>query len=349
MKKKNKELIDFIVYIGRFSLCHDGHIHTVKKALEQGKRLIILIGSADEPRNMRNPWTYEERKTMLELAIDDNISHVDWNLIFIAEHHNFINMLPWELQIQEKVKSITDSCNILNPTIRLIGYKKDPTSNYLNSFPQWNPMITVDHYNVLNASDMRDEYFRKGAIDHVSARVANYLSGWILSAGYGYVSGEYEFQDSHDSQWKTAPYTPTFNYVDSIVIQSGHILLIRRRNHPGKGCWAIPGGYVNAQETTVDSMIRELREETKLKVPSKVLMGSIKHDRVYDNPTRSTRGRLFTRAYLIHLNDDPNGLPKVRGDDDADKAQWIPLYQFMKMRSVMFEDHYLVVRDMLGI
>jgi len=347
---KKEKLIDFIVYIGRFSLCHDGHIHTVKKALEYGNHLIILIGSADEPRNMRNPWSFDEREAMLTLAISDALGPDALDRITIDRHHNFINMLPWELQIQETVDHITKQfVNVHNPEIKLIGYKKDPTSNYLDSFPQWGPMINVSHFNVLNASDIRDTYFTTGVVDHVSSRVSSYLDGWKLSDGYKYIQREYEFQSAHDEKWKDAPYTPTFNCVDSIVVQSGHVLLIRRRNHPGKGTWAIPGGYVNRHETAVNSMIRELREETKLKVPSKVLIGSIKRDKGYDDPKRSTRGRIFTRAYLIHLNDDPNGLPKVRGDDDADKAQWFPIFKFMQMRNVMFEDHYLIIRDMLGI
>lgn len=144
------------------------------------------------------------------------------------------------------------------------------------------------------------------------------------------------------------PYKVSFNTVDSIVVQSGHILLVRRKNHPGKGCWAIPGGYIETEEAQLKSAIRELREETCLKVPEKVLRGSLISAETFDEPKRSTRGRIITRVFYFQLQDD-HQLPRIKGDDDADKAQWITLDDFLHMREQMFEDHYHIIRKMLNI
>jgi len=113
----------------------------------------------------------------------------------------------------------------------------------------------------------------------------------------------------------------------------------------GKGTWATPGGFIKSNERLEDSMLRELREETKLKVPVPVLRGNIKAREVFDSPNRSLRGRTITHAFLIEL--PPGPLPKVKGSDDAEKARWVPLSVFEKMQDQMFEDHYTLVNKML--
>ena len=91
-------------------------------------------------------------------------------------------------------------------------------------------------------------------------------------------------------------------------------------------------------------MLRELREETKLKVPAPVLKGSIKASHVFDAPNRSQRGRTITHAFLIEL--PPGPLPVVKGGDDARKAYWKPIGD-LKCEE-FFDDHYHMIQYMLG-
>ena len=69
-------------------------------------------------------------------------------------------------------------------------------------------------------------------------------------------------------------------------------------------------------ERLLDACIRELREETKIKVPGPILKGSIKRQSVYDDPYRSARGRTLTHGFYIELEPSAE-LPKVKGSDDA--------------------------------
>jgi bifunctional NMN adenylyltransferase/nudix hydrolase len=145
--------------------------------------------------------------------------------------------------------------------------------------------------------------------------------------------------------WKAAPFPPTFMTVDAVVVQSGHILLVKRGDMPGKGLWALPGGFLNQEETMLDGAIRELKEETKIKVPVPVLKGSIKESKTFDAPNRSSRGRTITQAFLIDLG--VGELPKVKGSDDAEKAFWVPFNQVKQEK--MFEDHHAIIDYFLNI
>ena len=221
-------------------------------------------------------------------------------------------------------------------------------------FPQWTT-IDVGLIEDLHASDIRrsmfvpdfdedDFEFRIGR--NLPKAIHAYLQAFMLRPEFEQLKREYEFIQKYKQAWENAPYEPTFNTVDAVVIQSGHILLVRRRAEPGCGLFALPGGFLNPNERIQDAAIRELREETKIKVPGPVLSGSIRAMDVYDHPGRSLRGRTITHAFLIELPSGP--LPKVKGSDDADKAKWVPLNVFDAMEDQLFEDHYHIIKDMIG-
>ena len=93
------------------------------------------------------------------------------------------------------------------------------------------------------------------------------------------------------------------------------VLLIERGAEPFKGDWAFPGGFLNMDETTEQCAIRELEEETRLKVFDIHQIGA------YSKVDRDPRGRTITVAYLA-LVDAPIA---VTGQDDAAKARWFPI------------------------
>lgn len=94
--------------------------------------------------------------------------------------------------------------------------------------------------------------------------------------------------------------------------QEPRVLLIERANAPFKGRWAIPGGFLNMDETTEQCAIRELEEETGLKIDKVHQIGA------YSKVDRDPRGRTISVAYLA-IVDHPL---EVSGGDDAAKAKW---------------------------
>ena len=112
------------------------------------------------------------------------------------------------------------------------------------------------------------------------------------------------------------------------------VLLIERGHEPFKGCWAFPGGFMNMDETTEQCAIRELEEETGLKI------NEIKQIGAYSKVDRDPRGRTITVAYLALVD---ASLP-VSGHDDAAKAQWFSIKNLPKLAF----DHDDIIHDAIN-
>lgn len=349
-------MLDFLVFIGRFQPCHKGHIAVIKRALREGKQLIILCGSSHVPRSTRNPWLFHEREAMIRSALSDeeNARTSIRPLLDILYNDD-----AWVKSVQSIVKSVISqqlTQNVDKASVGLIGHAKDQTSYYLNLFPQWRS-VSVENINGISATPLRERYFSVNKLEDeffldatVQAvfpeSILHALRAFSQTSDFSQVRSEQQFISRYKSAWDKSPYPPTFVTVDAVVGQSGHVLLIRRRAMPGKGLLALPGGFVNQDESLLDACLRELREETRLKVPVPVLKGSISSQRVFDEPNRSTRGRTITHVFHIEL--EPNSsLPKVKGGDDAAQAMWVPLSELRSDN--MYEDHYFILQQFLGL
>ena len=113
------------------------------------------------------------------------------------------------------------------------------------------------------------------------------------------------------------------------------VLLIQRGHEPFKGCWAFPGGFMNIDETTEQCAIRELEEETGLKVNSLHQVGA------YSKVDRNPRGRTVTVAYLAIIE----APVEVLGQDDAAKAQWFPINALPPLAF----DHEEIMKDTIAL
>lgn len=350
---------DLLTYIGRLAPPHIGHIETVNTAAQKAKNVLVLLGCSGEPRTPKNPFTFEERKQMLEISLESSVRE---KVIIKPLYDYKYNDDAWKLQVQTVIDktaltTLDDLADMIVPKVGIIGHSKDDSSWYLKTFPQYSsvdmPLITLpndEHFGeMLSATTIREHLLEDGIVSHaLHPRVQSWLDGWKISEHYQYVKAEHEFNVGYKKIWAGAPYPPIFQTTDAIVIQSGHILLVRRRNAPGKGLLALPGGYVEQDQTIEQSMLREIREETLLKVPEKIMRACIINQETFDHVGRSERGRVITTAFHISLN-DTDKLPRVKGADDAEKAFWMPLNKVLNSRDQFFEDHYYIIRKMLGI
>lgn len=332
---------DYLIFIGRFQPFHLGHEHVVRQALSLSDKIVLLVGSPFQPRTVRNPWDFNEREAFIRANFSKEENK---RIIILPVMDNIYNETAWIRSVQQIVSGVVHATIASAPNIGLIGHQKDASSYYLSQFPQWK-RVEVENYEHLSSTDIRQRYFEEGEVlESLSTSVAMMLESFKQTEGYTQVAEEYSFVKAYKKGWEAAPYAPTFVTVDALVIQSGHLLLVERKAQPGRGLMALPGGFVDPHEKLQDAVIRELREETRIKVPAPVLKGSIVTSEVFDDPYRSARGRTITHAYLIELQGEK--LPKVKGGDDAAKAFWVAFADVKP--EMMFEDHYHIIQAMLG-
>jgi len=126
------------------------------------------------------------------------------------------------------------------------------------------------------------------------------------------------------------PVSPTLT-TDCVVFDArGYVLLIRRKYEPFRGCYALPGGFVDVGEPLEHACRRELKEETGLDVGALRLIG------VYSEPDRDPRGHTCSVAYLAGVE-----RADVHAGDDAAAAEWVADW---RAQSLAF-DHAQILGD----
>jgi bifunctional NMN adenylyltransferase/nudix hydrolase len=357
----SKEHYDLLVFIGRFQPFHAGHKKVIELALERADQVLMLVGSSYQPRTIKNPFTYDERLLMISSSLEP--TEVD-RVSIIPIRDYLYNDQKWLAQVQQIVEARVNGGGFVRTSnkndyiphpktlsVGIIGYDKDESSWYLTAFPQYDFINVGRNYvDTIDATKIRELWLDGHSPNFTSGvlrdSVHNFMYKKFPKKEYERLQRELKLIKQVKDEKAVYKYPIIDHTVDAVVIQSGHVLLVKRKSAPGEGLFAIPGGYLNPNETLVDGMIRELREETKIKVPEPVLRGSIKAQHCFDAPGRSLRGRIITQAFLIQLA--PGPLPQVKGSDDAAKAKWVPLSEFEKMEEQMFEDHSYIIQYFLG-
>lgn len=114
--------------------------------------------------------------------------------------------------------------------------------------------------------------------------------------------------------------------------ESLKVLLIKRKNEPFQGKWALPGGFLEADETLEEGCRRELQEETGLEVGNQLIQVG-----TYDAIDRDPRGRTISVAYTFLLPKKE----KIKAADDAAEAHWKNAEDLPELAF----DHYQIILD----
>lgn len=334
---------EYAVFIGRFQPFHEGHLHVIEKALEQANKVIVLVGSATGARRPRNPWSYQERHGVIMDAINKGMFYS--GRVWVLPLRDYIYREDrWLDAVQRAVGSVAPSTT----SIALIGRNKDESTYYLSRFPQWKSIEVSDGTNI-DATMIRGAFFSGKGVEgnFIPAATIKFLHAYSETPECARMAAEWKIIHEYQLEHDNGQYHRNNVTADAVVLQAGHVLMVRRGAMPGKGMLALPGGHVNRKEKPIDASIRELVEETRIKVPESVLRGSVVETRWFDDPHRSDLCRTYTHATFIRLTNEGAKLAKVRGGDDAAQALWIPLSQLREEEC--FDDHWHIVDAFIGL
>lgn len=330
------------VLIGRWQPLTLAGVKLVKSCLKDVDKLHIIIGSANKAYSPRNPLNSTSRELIFQETFSQEIKEKE--IVIHLVNDLYYNNQNWASNIAYKVQ---EAKGTLDKRTTLFGTTEAKRNIYLNMFPYWSYGQKPIFEENLRSSKVREKWFESpedNFSDLVPGPTIKVMNGYKSSNIYDNIQAEYEHNKSYKESWKDAPYVPIFQTVDNIVIKSGHILLIKRKCNPGKGDWAMPGGFAHPQRTLAEQALEELKEETQIKIAKKELAKFQKlYPRPFDYVYRSERGRTITHVYVYNLG--VGTLPKVKAADDAAGAFWVPLGEISPF---MFEDHYEIIQTIIN-
>lgn len=395
---------DLCVFIGRFQPFHRAHQRVVEEGLRHAGRVLVLVGSANEPRTLRNPFTAQERMA----AIQASFSHDPRVLVAPLEDSTY-DTSEWVERTYRTVDQAWEGVVEQDPTapqvpnVALIGHAKDATSYYLNLFPRWGEIRVPKHQEMAathvrgslfgsyaGTCELLERFFPQEAVTaHADACSVTKVLRQILNtttpaflAAYTDMArqqaqaflalpdtttvlptaviglmkdfmGSDAFETLAHEQahvfkgkyaWRLAPYLPVFVTADAVVRRNGRVLMVKRANFPGKGLWALPGGFLEQDETLLECALRELDEETLLSTDRGQLKNALVGSEMFDAPFRSSRGRTVTHAHYFDLPSQAAAHTKTGGqpgDTETQAIDWLDPTSLR--RDEVFEDHYSII------
>jgi len=338
------------VCIGRFQGLHLGQLAVIRRALSLAPRVVIVIGSAFQARTPKNPFTWEERVEMIRLALTaDEAERVGFVPV-----RDYFDGQRWVIAVREGVRAQLGDLPA-GQTV-LVGHRKDATSEYLSDFPGW-LLDDVGSQGDMHSSTLRDAFFGAAGqplepalaalVSQAPPSTLGFLRAWAQLPCYRELAAEWASLRAEHALWASAPYPPVFVTVDALIECAGHVLLIVRGCAPGKGLYALPGGFLEQRETVYQSALRELQEETGLHLLPGDIAHALKGVRVFDHPDRSQRGRVITHAH--HFDLGARRLPEVSGSDDAMSASWVPIGELAALEDRFHDDHFHILDSFLGL
>ncbi len=223
------------LFIGRFQPLHLGHVSVIEKALAEVDSLIIGIGSAEKHYTADNPFTYEERKSMIERSISGH-----YKIVPIPDINDYSKWVDHVVQIAGEFDAVYSGNAIVGELFQKKSYTVKPIVETL----------------YISSTAIRDMMARR------SEGWKKYMPDAVVSS-IECIDGIERVRKLYKHYINPVP------AVDLVIKYNGGIVLIER----GDGKIALPGGFMEFGESAESAAVREAKEETNLDVKLEKLLG----------------------------------------------------------------------------
>lgn len=334
---------DLALYIGRFQPFLKEHLESLQRALQLAPHVLLVIAGGRQARSPRNPLDAGQRIALIAAALTAEEQH----RITVIRARDDNDLARWSANLRRRLPAQLP-CDARIVVLHDNGCMPPAPA------PDWAAEVLPQEAGRAEAP-LREQLYAAptplNELERLNSRLAPgseaLLAQWLSSGEFGERAREWHALQEMRAEWAGSPYTPIFTTVDAVVQCAGHALLIRRGRAPGKDLYALPGGFLEAEDTVLDSAIRELAEETGMDVPEPALRSALKQVRLFDAPWRSQRGRVLTHAHYFDLEQD--ALPVICAGDDAADAFWVPIDQLAGLEERFHDDHFLILDHFLHV
>ena len=332
---------------------HNGHLHLIRCGLQQAAHVLVALADAHQARTPRTPFSVAERQAMLRQSLSD----AERARVHVVPLRNHPTRAERESSLQRHAQALLSALGWpVDSRVHLLECTAHADDPQALQPPGWTRQAVRPGVPV-RSEPLLDAWFDAGPVptEHTWLTLAPHLPAASLQAmqaltsspHYPVLAEEWRMLRDYRQAWSSAPYPPVFVTVDTVITCAGRVLLIERGQAPGRGLLAVPGGFLDARDSTWQSALRELREETGLDMPAQEAAARLRGQQVFDHPDRSQRGRTITHAFHIDLGDRP--LPRVEAADDARAAQWVALDALPSLEDRFHDDHFHMLNHFLHL
>lgn len=337
-----------------FQWITEKHANTVVKAAETSDLVVILVTEADAHRSIINPFSFEERSELIKSVFSDLWAEDRLRIVSVPTRLYSDNDESYAMQA---ICHLLDQLNLdtTQPDIE-IKVQGQLMEEAAAASGAWE-LVRASVKAPLEQSSLIENYLLSDEPIDASDPMGRFLRTFRQTEAFKELQNECQDKHSILTKFGTGP----FDTADAICTYNDKVLLITRKNPPFRHCYATPGGLLDPNEDALTAAIRELLEETEMRVPTYLLTGGqtsadaswdvvteeFLRERVrnqtptqFDSSTRDPRGDYRANAFWFDLSDLPTP-PKVIGRDDANKAEWIPIDELTT--SKMAFDHYAIL------
>lgn len=261
--------LDGAVFVGRFQPPHQAHVFTVLAALKAAPRVLVLLGSANLARSVKNPFTAQERHAMFAAALAER--GADLHRVTFRPLPDRFDAELWAADVREVARKVFGP----DARVALVGFEKDASTSYLHWFPGWVRLTTPEQPG-LNATDIRAALFTRQPLPGgLPGPVRDFLHQFPQGRGFPRLAREwYAVQQSR--QQCEGPRRE----VRWLDVRGPDVFLSKRREDIGQGLWELPGLVLAHGETPPAGA------------------------RIFDHPSRSLV--IPTTAYVVRQVTPPN-------------------------------------------